>query len=436
MDREIPYYLGKEDEERAWAYRDSGFTAVMGMGSLFLLALVTITLVNWGRYDDLTRFALPMAGIAVLLQNLLFLHYNVFRARQRIGPISSGWAIQGFVNLLLSVPLVILFRVHGLFIALVGANVITFLILQRWTDWRFRIRARRDEMKRLIVRGGPILAYLFMEVLLAQVDKLVIVALLSREELGFYGIAATIGGLLRYMTASASFTLFPKFLADFGKTGKVSSLAHTLKEPTFAFSIFIPVFLGLVYLWIHIPVAHLLPKFLPGVDAMRILVCGTVFFSLASLPSYFLITVNRTKVILIGGAAIVLLEAGLNSLFIKMGFGIKGAAMGAAICQFLYGTVLLSYAMHLVPEGERSVFRMVIRTYAPAIYVGAVIAGTLLILPFGAFEEMTLAGDIRMGLLRGAILLTVTSPLWILLQKRTGVFTLAWSLLTHRGSEE
>jgi hypothetical protein len=78
---------------------------------------------------------------------------------------------------------------------------------------------------------------------------------------------------------------------------------------------------------------------------------------------------------------------------------------------------------------------MVIRTYAPVLYVAAVIGGTLLLLPFRPFEEMTLAGDIRMGLLRGVILVAATSPLWILLQKRTGVFTLAWSLITRRGAD-
>jgi O-antigen/teichoic acid export membrane protein len=284
-------------------------------------------------------------------------------------------------------------------------------------------------MLRLFKRGGPVLAYLFVEVLLGQVDKLVIIAFLSREALGYYGIAVTVAQMLTYITAAASYTLFPRFLSEYGKTGTIASLARTLKEPTFAFSIFIPVFLGLVYLWIHIPVEHLLPKFLPGVEAMRILLCGAVFYSLASLSSYFLITVNRTSVLLVTGLAIIASEAGLNTLLVKMGLGIRGVALGAAICQFLYGTILLSYALHLVPSEERSAARSVLHTYAPTLYVGAIIAVLFRLLPP---DEATLSGDIGMGLVRGGILLGATIPLWILLQRKTGVFTLAWGILRKK----
>ncbi|MFH1277918.1 MAG: oligosaccharide flippase family protein [Candidatus Eisenbacteria bacterium] len=429
MDREIPFWLGKSDEKRAGDFRDSGYTAVMGFTTLFLVALALVDLLGWRGYSPLTRFALPMVGVAVVLQNLAFLHYNVFRAKQRIGPISLAWVIQGVANLALSIPLVIYFGVYGLLTALVLTNVLTVFFLRGRADWRFSFRRRWDEMKRLFTRGVPVLAYLFVEVLLAQADKVVIIAALSRTELGYYGIAAVVAGLLRYVTSSASFTLFPKFISRFGETGKIESLARTLREPTFAFSIFIPVFLGLVYLWIHIPVKWVLPKFIPGVTAMRILVCGTVFFSLASLPSYFLISVNRTLVVVTAGYVIVALELGLNFLLVHLGLGIRGVALGAAVCQFLYGTVLLGCALRLVPEGERSVIRSVFGTYVPTLWVAAVIA---LLFRFLPLRETTLGADIGMGLVRGAILLVATAPLWVHLQRKTGVFTLAWSTIRKR----
>ncbi|MBN1825438.1 MAG: oligosaccharide flippase family protein [Candidatus Eisenbacteria bacterium] len=429
MDREIPFWLGRENRERAWGFRDAGFTAVTGLSALLVLALIAVDLVGWKGYTSVTRLALPLAGVAVLLQNQVFLHYNIFRSTQRIGPVSQGWALQGILDLALSVPAAIFYGVHGLFVALVITNLSVVAFLRIRSDWSFRLRASLGDWKRLLVRGGPVLAYLFMEVLLRQVDKFVIIAFLSREQLGFYGIAFTVASMLRYITSSASFTLFPNFLAKFGETGEISSLARTLKEPTFAFSIFIPVFLGLVMLWIHIPVVFLLPKFLPGLSAMRILVCGAVFFSLASLSSYFLITVNRTRVLLLGGAAIVILEAALNTLFIRLGYGIHGVALGSATCQFLYGTILLAYAFHLLPEGERSVLWMVGKTYLPTIYTAAAIVLLFLLLPI---REETLRGHLFWGTVRGAILLAVTSPFWILLQRRTGVFTLAWDLVTRK----
>ncbi|RPJ41006.1 MAG: lipopolysaccharide biosynthesis protein, partial [Candidatus Latescibacterota bacterium] len=192
MDREIPFHLGKGEKERAWAYRDSGYTAVLGFTTLFLLALVVVDLAAWRSYTPLTRFALPAAGVALLIENQIFLHYNLFRAQQRFGPPAEGWAVQGITNLALSVPLVILWQVHGLFVALVASNLITLGVLRTRADWRFRLRWNLPEKWRLLKRGAPVLAYLFVEVLLRQVDKLVIIAFLPREELGFYGIAFTV----------------------------------------------------------------------------------------------------------------------------------------------------------------------------------------------------------------------------------------------------
>jgi O-antigen/teichoic acid export membrane protein len=176
-------------------------------------------------------------------------------------------------------------------------------------------------------------------------------------------------------------------------------------------------------------VVHLLDKFVPGIGAMRVLVCGTLFLSIASLPSYFLITINRTKVLLIGAAITVAAEWALNTTFVKMGFGIRGVAFGAAICQFLYGTALIAYAFRLVPEGERHVTWTVVKTYAPAVYVAAVVA---LLFRFIPVTEASLAVDLRRGLVHGLILAAATSPLWIFLQRRTGVFTLARNLLAER----
>ena len=432
MTREIPFELGREDDEEARRYRDSGFTAVLGLSTLFILVLTLVDFVSWNGYTPLSRFALPAAGVAVLLQNLTFLYHNIFRAHEKIGPISMSWTIQGVTNLAFSIPMVIFYGVYGLFIALVASNIVTVLYLRHSADWRFRLLPLWGHMWRLLQRGLPIMAYLFVGILLAQVDRLVIVSLLSRESLGYYGIAAMVGGMLRYITTSASFVLFPKYLSKFGRTGEISSLARNVKEPTFAFSIFIPIFLSLVYIWIHIPVAHILPKYMPGVAAMRILVCGTVFFSLASLASYFLITVNRTRPLLIGGAVIVVLEWFLASTLVKMGYGINGVAFGAALCQFLYGTILLAWAFRLMPDGKRGVVASVARTYLPTLYVAAIVAIIIRIFPM---TETVFGDEVRMGLLRGGILLAAVSPLCVLLQKRTGVFSLAVSLLLRRDRE-
>ncbi len=431
MTREIPFELGREEKEKAEAYRDSGYTAITVLTTLFLLVLLAVDLIGWKNHSPVTRVALPLIGIATALQIFCFVYHNIFRAYRRIGPISQAWVIQSLINVALSIGLVLVVGIYGMFLALVAANLLSLIFLRARADWRFRFRFDKALMAKLLVRGGPILAYIFAGVLLRQVDKLVIIGNLSRAELGYYGIASTIAGMLIYITSSASFTLFPEFLARFGKTGEIAALGRTLKEPTYAFSIFVPVFLGFAYLWIHIPVVHVLPKFVPGIAAMRVLVCGTLFLSIASLPSYFLITVNRTKVLLIGAAVLVVAEWGINTALARAGYGIQGIALGAALCQFLYGTTLLAFAFRLVPDDDGSLFMSLFRTYLPTLYVAAVVAFLFRFLPIDM--NATLADDLKRGLLHGAILLASTSPLWWQLQRRTGVFTLAWQMISGKG---
>jgi len=432
MSREVPFHLGRGEKEESDAYRDCGYTGVLFLTTLFFFVILAIDFFAWDDYTELTRFGLPVMALAVLLENLTFTYHNIFRAEGRIAPVSQSWTIQGISNLALSIPLVIVFGVYGLFSALLLSNVLTLLYLRHRATWRFRLRLQWERTGRLLMKGLPIMAYLFVGVLLTQVDKLVLVRLAERADLGLYGIASTVSGMLRYITTSASFVLFPRFLSKYGRTGDIGSLARNVKEPTFAFSIFIPVFLSLVYVWIQIPIDHVLPKFHDGIEAMRILVCGTVFFSLASLASYFLITVSRTTPLLIGGAIIVVLEYVLNSILVK-DYGINGVAFGAAVCQFLYGSILLIAMFRLIPDDDRSVLASLVSTYLPTLFVGAVVGAVLYFLPI---TETGLGNQIRMGLLRGGIILVATSPLIVLLQKRTGVLGLAFRLVTRRKDEE
>lgn len=429
MEREVPYLLGKGEKEKAKAIRNAGYTAIIGTTALIFLILCLISYLGRGSYETLTRFALPMIGAALVLQIQTFLYNQVFMADQNFTPISQSWTIQSLLNFALSIALVYRMGIYGLVVALIVSNATAVLFLRSRATFRFRVQWNGALVWHLFKRGVPIFAYLWLGFLLRQVDKLVIIAMLPRKELGYYGIAGTVAGMLVYITSSASFVLFPQLLRKFGKTGEIGALARTLKEPTFAFSIFVPVLLALVYLWIHIPVVHFLPKFAPGIDAMRILVLGTLFLSISSLPSYFLITVNRTKVLLIGGALIVALEAALNVAFVNAGLGIRGVAFGAAICQFLYGTILLTYTFRLIPDVGGSTLRSVLRTYAPSLYVAAIVAALFYFIPVKAGS---LREDIVRGMIHGLLFVIATAPLWIHLQRKTGVLSLAWNIATGK----
>ena len=166
--------------------------------------------------------------------------------------------------------------------------------------------------------------------------------------------------------------MIPRFHYRFGKTGDPLALEPFVRRPLLALSCIIPIFCGVAFLLMP-PVVHwLLPRYVSGLAAMKILLIGTFFISLAHMPNQFLIALdkqaNTARFLLV----LVAIAAALDYLFIRLGMGIEGVALGTVITYLLYYTGLLSYALrHYLTWPE--VGQFFLRSVVPGILIFCVL---------------------------------------------------------------
>jgi O-antigen/teichoic acid export membrane protein len=79
-----------------------------------------------------------------------------------------------------------------------------------------------------------------------------------------------------------------------------------------------------------------MPEFGPGITAMKISLAVPVFFGLATVFVNMLTIVDRQFQLMLIRATVLVINIGLNIVFVKNGYGINGVALGTAVSFALY----------------------------------------------------------------------------------------------------
>jgi O-antigen/teichoic acid export membrane protein len=169
---------------------------------------------------------------------------------------------------------------------------------------------------------------------------------------------------------------------------------------------------ALAMLWAEPVVAVVLPAYLDGVPALRLLAFASLLVTASTLPGYFLLANGRYRRLLVVGA----LAVGLNALLV---FGaahrdpnpasVATATLGG-YAAFAVGLVVVAAFELFARAGER--FRFVATSFAPALVLGG--ATLLLARRFEAGTPMG-AG------IGSAVLLVVALPVAALFGRGLGL---------------
>ncbi len=338
MNREVPYSRGMEDEEQVRLIESVTLGVVLisagVVGSVLLLGSTILA-------SDTLRG--PLSNLALLLAVSLFSIYlqTSLKANSRFYRMS--WQQLVFAGLL---PLFVIPMSRGSGLpGFIGGQAIAVaaVAVGMAVIWKFNLRPRFDrrETLRLMRIGLPILGVGILYVLLTTADRLVIISLLDRIKLGYYGLAIMVVGIIGLIPMLVAQQSYPRMAEIWGRTGQVSDvMIWVRRQVVMSAGITIPV-VALVLLAATPFVTRFLPDYVPGIRAMKIIAIGPLFLALASGFGNLLNVLNRqTWYLVIQGCAL-LLNVTLNVILVKAGLGISGVAIGTTITYALYGTVLV-----------------------------------------------------------------------------------------------
>lgn len=346
LNREVPIYRGRGDEEKIARMRNASLGAMVGLSVLLGGGILAYALWSRERFDPSLLVGIVfMAGI-VALQQLSGFFDVLFRSANDFATVGRLRLYRTLAEMSLAVVLVAALSFLGRLVA--AAATWIFLIGYAISRNPFPIRPRWDpgEVGRLIRLGLPLMAVEILYGLLTSLDRLLIARHLDRTALGHYSVGLMAVTFLFVVPRVVWEILYPRFGERFGETGKPASLEHLVLIPLFGMATVMALLLGAVVILLPLGVTIALPHYMAGIDAARVLVCGSFFLALVAGPGNFIHTVTsrQTPLLLIYGGGLCL-AAAFNWLALSLGYGILGVAIAMSLAYGLVATALLLHVL-------------------------------------------------------------------------------------------
>ena len=270
LNRELPYYYGKGDYQRAGELAATGraWAMLLGMlvGGAFLLMSALSELqgqrelaIGWSAHAALAFF---------FFYGTLFLQAT-YRTAHDFARLSTATVVQNAVGLVL-VALVYWYGFNGICLRVVLSGLAAVLILQYWqpirtpADWRFR------QLWHLLVIGFPIfiVGELGSTVWLL-VDNTLVSVYLKKEGLGLYSMVGVARDTLEILPLAVGQVMYPRMTEHYGRTHDLlSTMTMAIRPSIYLVAGMIPIVVAGWFL--AAPMTKLLlPKYIAAVPSMQ-----------------------------------------------------------------------------------------------------------------------------------------------------------------------
>ncbi len=370
--REIPYLVGKGQSKLADEIKNVVFTVVLSGSFLIAAGIILFAIFTKGRFAPEMTYGLFFVAGIIILQRLNDLMISLLRCYKKFTLASSQMIWSAIVNAFLVAFLTYFFKIYG-FIWAMGFSFIFNVVYIYWHhNFHFRLQFDFKRFKALTLFGLPLMLIGIMTTVLRSIDKIVIAKFLGFEALGFYSIAFMVLSYIGNFSNSVAIVLVPHLQEKFAANDNPRDLSGFLYKAGHAFALTTPAMIGAAWTIAPYFISLLLPKFIPGIQAMKILSLSVFFFSLTQPYSDFLITIKKHFFLfpLLGLSAVVAVL--LNYTLVRAGFGITGVAYATSFAAFFnFSTTYFLAARYLDNTG------VALRKYAvlmsSAVYLIAIL---------------------------------------------------------------
>jgi O-antigen/teichoic acid export membrane protein len=370
LDQEIPGSITRGDEKETARLKKGGIAGMVALWVLFVAFVVVYLVVKrrrlaegWGAGGVLLML------VAVLLQELIFYHGTLLRSHGRIGVVSKALSLQAIAGAIAGIGLVFPFGVWGLLAGWLFGQVAALVYLRReGASVAPLALVPNAGTRRLLARGFPIFLFMASSMVLKSIDRIMILKFLSTEALGYYSIGLMGVSMLLYIPDSVSYVLYPRMLARFAATGDANATAREMVRPMASVAWLMPLVVGVSVFFVREVVVLLLPSYEPGVPALLILLFGTLGLALASMPSFYIMAIQKQVQLLPLALGAIVLDIALIGLFLGLGWKLEGVAAGVSIGYVVYGVGLLVYAASHLGGTLRERTAWVLRSVLPTLW--------------------------------------------------------------------
>lgn len=370
MRKEVSYYRGRNDSARAELVMDNVYAAnaLYAVAAAIILTAAALYMANAAYPQIYVDFAIFLAAHIALDKLRTFYSVRII-ADKRSLVLGKSRVLYELLAAGLGILFVIFWELRGLFVGLLAADLAAVAYLMHAIRRVPRLRVSSAVLLPLLRVGLPIMLTGLGFLMLKSVDQIVVATMLSTEMLGYFGFAVVVSGLIYMALADVMGAIyFPRLMERAGAAESIAELKTYLTGPTVLVTYFVPFIVGIAYLGVHLPVAYLLPEFVPAIQVCKILILGSFFYCSAIMPLMVCVAINKQMEMLWLTLAAVVLNAVFSYGLIRAGMDIDGVAIGTAVAHFVFSSWTISYLLARFEAGRVERLAFLAKIYAPFLY--------------------------------------------------------------------
>lgn len=340
-------------------------------GFLFWLGLALGSAIFAGSllvHDANVRLSLRFLAYAVAISEPYYFLREFAIARHHFLMRSREELMRSMIDFTGAVVLCRFLGLAGLGLSTCTALTVATIYYLRRQQIPFRFRVDREKLSGLMKAGVPFSMTEAGYALLRRVDVWVIALLVGPTAVGYYGLSILIMDFAVVLSQKGvAQVLSPHMLKEFGRTKSHVDITKFYEAPARLFCYVLPPLFGAGTFLIGLFARVLLPQFNAGVPAAEVTLWAVLFVSLHfSVNSYFAAANLIPKVIklMVGTIALAFVA---QTVVLKLGFGIEGAAWCTLATSALWAAAELYVARTTSGESSGATLLFIASLYLPLV---------------------------------------------------------------------
>ena len=375
-DKEIPYYRGRGQPEEARRIADTLYAGILLISVAALVILGSITAVAPGG-ERTVQGVIVVAGVIVVVEQVNRYYLMIMRAtKQFILSSKVEIAVEAARTTLVCV-LVYLFSLAGAITGFLAAAVImtVFFVFRFRTQFVPRFDWRR--LRKLLQLGISLFGVSLLYVLLINADRLFGATVLSKVELGVYGIAALAAQLPLNFTQGISSVVYPTLSEQFGRSDSLEHVFPVFSNVLRSLAFAVPLIVVTTYFGASILVEWFLPAYRQSLEVLILLLPGVFLLAFVPLLSGVFTAVNRARHFLLLEIVAVVCALILFPVLKSLLEGPRGIGVAMSSSMVIYAGLALISTLYLFSVNPRRVLKELAATCLPSIYCLALVVAVL-----------------------------------------------------------
>jgi len=325
----IPYHEARKEQHKIREIEGSVFFGSLYLNLFISFAIIALSFKN--GWDIKVRLGLITVGMFVIIRWYFEYYTTILKSYQNFGLLTYSNYIKATVACILSVVLIYIFNIYGVYLTVILSHIIVIAYLMIKYPLNYHIKFNYSVFKYMVKKGLPVMVFGLCAMLISTADRILIAGFLGTKQLGYYGIAAIVLEFLMHIPGATREVIEPKLMQSMRYDKGQMNLKEYFFRPLMNMAYFMPFLIGPLIFAIPVLIPLILPKYIPAILPAQVIVLGGYFFSMSYIIRGVIIANNWQLKVLIVLGLVLILNILLNIFFLKLGWGIKGVSIGSSI---------------------------------------------------------------------------------------------------------